>query len=313
VIDRFVVVVVAGLSGAGRSTALRTLEDLGFHCVDNLPPTAFVPALQACARDNLERVALGIDVRVRSFLDPTLAAIEEVRSDLSRAFTLLFLEATDASLLARYSATRRPHPLSSEAGSGSLALLDGIRLERERLAPLRANASLVLDTSSLNVHQLRRRIVETFRPQAGRRVGMATRIVSFGFKYGTPVDLDLLFDVRFVDNPHFNDVLRPLSGLDPPVRKYVRENPTAAKFAEHVEGLLGFLLPQYEQEGKSYLTIGFGCTGGRHRSVVLAEWAKELCPEGSNPVVSHRDVDRVEAEGADQRELARVLPGAREM
>lgn len=312
-IDRFVVVVVAGLSGAGRSTALRTLEDLGFHCVDNLPPTAFVPALQACAKDNLERVALGIDVRVRSFLDPTLAAIEEVRNDLSRAFTLLFLEATDAALLARYSATRRPHPLSSEMGAGSSALLDGIALERARLAPLRANASLVLDTSSLNVHQLRKRIVEIFRPQAGRRLGMATRFVSFGFKYGTPADLDLLFDVRFLDNPHFQPELKALSGLDLPVNDYVRGNPIAAKFAWQLAEMLAFLLPEYEKEGKSYLTVGIGCTGGRHRSVVFAEWARELCPAGTQAAVSHRDIDRVEAEGADQRELARVLPAAREM
>lgn len=301
--DPVVVVVVAGLSGAGRSTALSALEDLGFYCVDNLPPTAFAPALEACARDHLQRVALGIDVRVRSFLDQTLAAIEQVRADPGRRFTLLFLEASDASLLARYNATRRPHPLRAfgEGGSESLAVVDGIKLERLRLAPLRANASLVLDTSDLNVHELRRRMVELFRPEAAPGDGMLTRFVSFGFKYGAPMDLDLLFDVRFIDNPYFKDELRPLSGLEPPIVDFVRSASSAQRFADQAEQMLSFLVPEYQREGKSYLTVGFGCTGGRHRSVVMSEWlAERLRQRGLAVRVAHRDLQQVHQEAAQQ-------------
>lgn len=295
------VIVVGGLSGAGRSTALRALEDLGYYCVDNLPPSAFVPCLDACARDHLQRVALGIDVRVKAFLDATLEAIRAVQRDQrARSLTLLFLDASDAALLSRYSATRRPHPLSSldQGAQRSLAVLDGIAIERERLAPLRADASVVLDTTELTVHELRRRIVELFRPQTGAVRGMLTRFVSFGFKYGAPADVDTLFDVRFIENPYFVPELSHLSGLDPAVREYVLRASASPQFGEQVTRLLGFLIPEYEREGKSYLTVGFGCTGGRHRSVVMAEWLAERLrgESGLEIQVNHRDVTRVERE-----------------
>ncbi|HEX2732469.1 MAG TPA: RNase adapter RapZ [Polyangiaceae bacterium] len=311
-VERCSVVIVAGLSGAGRSTTLGALEDLGYYCVDNLPPTAFGPTLQACAKGNLQHVAFGIDVRVRSFLDGTVQAIDEVKSEYPQGFTLLFLDASDASLLARYSATRRPHPLTTETSERiSIAPLEGIHLERERLAPLRAAATLVLDTSALNAHELRRKIVASFRPEGSAAARMRIRFVSFGFKYGTPSDLDLLFDARFIDNPHFHPNLKPLSGKDEAVRAFVRGNADAQHFADHIAKLLEFAIPKYEGEGKSYLTVGFGCTGGRHRSVALAEWLKErLVPLVIE--VQHRDVTRVEGERADEQALETDLKKIRD-
>ncbi len=300
----FSVVVVTGLSGAGRSTALSAIEDLGFYCVDNLPPSAFAPCLEACQKDRLRRVALGIDVRVRAFLDPTLDAIARLEEDQAQDFTLLFLDASDSTLLARYSATRRPHPLriAPHEANQSLAVIDGIQIERERLAPLRANASSIVDTSELTVHELRRRIVEMFRPKSEGTSGMLTRFVSFGFKYGAPSDVDTMFDVRFIDNPYFIPELRPHSGLDAAVREFVRGATSADQFAQHAEGLLTFLIPEYQREGKSYFTVGFGCTGGRHRSVAMAEWvAERMQAQGFQIEVGHRDVARVEREKERQR------------
>lgn len=297
--DALQVVVVTGLSGAGRSTALRALEDLGFFCVDNLPPAAFGPALAECRRGRLRRVALGIDVRLRAFLANTISTIETVSQDPTLGFSLLFLDASDAALLTRFSGTRRPHPLRTMNPEDlqTLAVVDGIKIERERLAPLRAQASIVIDTSSLSVHELRRRVVELFRGNSSGS-GMVTRFVSFGFKYGTPADLDLLFDVRFVSNPYFVPELRELSGLQQAVAHYVLER--SSDFLAHTQPLLAYLIPQYEKEGKSYLTVGFGCTGGRHRSVALCEHlAEKSVLGGREVVVSHRDVDRVVEERAD--------------
>lgn len=298
-----VLVVVTGLSGAGRSTALRALEDLGFFCVDNLPPGAFAVAFEECLRSNLTRVALGIDVRVRSFLDETLALLRQVSADPEIDYCLLFLDASDASLLARFSSTRRPHPLRIVSDRPlPVAVVDGIRLERERLAPLRAHASLVIDTTDLSVHELRRRVVELFRPRLSGHEGMFTRFVSFGFKHGSPADVDVMFDVRFLDNPYFIDELRPLSGLDQPIVDYLLSLEPARRFVEYAEQMLTFLLPQYDREGKSYLTVGFGCTGGRHRSVALAEILGRRLRDGGFAVeVAHRDLQRP-SEQASPRE-----------
>jgi RNase adapter protein RapZ len=292
-------VVVTGVSGAGRSTALSALEDLGFYCVDSLPPQAFEPALTACEEGHLGRVALGLDARVRSFLTEATVAIDRLRSRYD--FTLLFLDASDAALLARFSSTRRPHPLrtlSDVESERTLAVVDGIKLERERLQPLRAEASIVIDTSDLTVHELRRRIIDTFRPRLGGASGMATRLLSFGFKYGAPGDCDLVFDVRFMDNPHFIAALRPLSGLDTEIAEFVTGQSRATQFADQVTALLGTLVPWYEEEGKSYLTVGFGCTGGRHRSVATAEWVAGRLRSslGRAIEVVHRDVLRADAE-----------------
>jgi UPF0042 nucleotide-binding protein len=209
------------------------------------------------------------------------------------------LDASDEALLRRFNSTRRPHPLSTTGhGEPAGAVLEGIRMERERLAPLRARASNILDTTRLSVHDLRRRIITDFGPREGRQARMMTRVMSFGFKYGTPVDADLTLDVRFLDNPYFIEELRALSGLDQPVAQYVLGTPDATGFLERALALLEFALPRYEAEGKSYLTIGIGCTGGRHRSVAMAvRIAKELSQRlGLAVDVQHRDIGEAERE-----------------
>lgn len=299
--DKGRVVVVTGLSGAGKSTALNALEDLGYFCVDNLPTSLIKQTVEECERGGIARIGLGIDVRVGTFLDGAGPALDRLSSEGAREVRILFLDASDESLLRRFNETRRPHPLSGSGGRegarASIAVLDGILLERERLAPLRARASIDLDTTSLTVHDLRRRVFEHLGPGKAEQPRMATRVLSFGYKYGVPVDADLLFDVRFLDNPHFVAELRPLCGSDAPVRDYVLMNPDAVEFLKRAEGLLTFCLPRYEREGKSYLTIGVGCTGGRHRSVALAvALAERLGAETGLPItVAHRDVARAEA------------------
>ena len=292
------VVVVTGLSGAGRSTALRALEDLGFFCVDNLPTLLVEQTVASCERGGMRRLALGIDVRVRSFLQGAGEALQLLAAS-GRTLHIVFLDASDEALLRRYSSTRRPHPLSTVEPAGPAgAVLEGIRIERERLAPLRALASRVLDTTRLSVHELRRRIVADFGPGAGRGERMRTRLLSFGFKYGVPVDADLILDVRFIENPYFVDDLRPLSGLDAPVSQFVLDKPDAQGFLDRAMALLEFLLPRYEAEGKSYLTVAVGCTGGRHRSVAMAERiAEELRRRLVVEVdVSHRDIGEADRE-----------------
>jgi len=295
--DPSLVIVVTGLSGAGKSTALHALEDLGFFCVDNLPVPVMEATLTACESGGLTRMALGVDVRVRRFLDRATGTIEALRVPGRRELDILFLDATDEALLRRFSSTRRPHPLSHALGPESMravAVLDGIRIERERLALLRARARQVVDTTELSVHDLRRRILEVYGPGAGGQPRMSTRLVSFGFKYGTPVDADLVFDVRFLPNPFFDPELRPQTGLDAPVRAFLEPLEDLRAFLDKAGGLLEFLLPRYEREGKSYLTIGVGCTGGRHRSVAIAEsLGKKVAAATSLAItVAHRDIDK---------------------
>ena len=296
------VVVVTGLSGAGKSTALHALEDLGFYCVDNLPTPVVPSTLEACESGGVVRLGLGIDVRVRSFLDEAAVVLDAVPTE-TRELSILFLDASDEALLRRFSTTRRPHPLSSTLEPGgehaAQAVLDGIRLERERLSPLRARAAQIVDTTQLSVHELRRRILGHYGPGASEQLRMHTRIVSFGFKYGTPVDADLVLDVRFLKNPFFVDHLRDLPGTDERVQSYVLEQEDTRGFVERAMSLLSFSMPKYESEGKSYLTIAIGCTGGRHRSVTLADHlaAKLVEETGYNIDVVHRDVDRVNTDG----------------
>ena len=290
------VVIVTGLSGAGKSTVLHALEDLGFFCIDNMPVPVMAETLAACAEGGVQRVAMGIDVRVRSFLDRAAEMIESVRVPGRRDVDILFLDAADEALLRRFSSTRRPHPASYAIAEStpSIAVLDGIRLERERLAPLRARAKQVIDTTELSVHDLRRRILEHYGPGAGRTARMSTKFLSFGFKYGPPVDADVMLDVRFLPNPFFVSALRPLSGRDPMVRDYVLGSEDARTFLAKASDLLEFSLPRYEREGKSYLTVALGCTGGRHRSVVFAETLGAALAEktGLGIDVFHRDIDR---------------------
>src|SRR3954469_8315612 len=293
------VVVVTGLSGAGKSTAVNALEDLGYFCVDSLPTPVLPSTLSAFAAAGVRRVAFGIDVRVRRFLDDATAVLQQLSIPGERELSVLFLDASDEALLRRFSSTRRPHPLttSSEAGSeqGALAVLDGIRIERELLTSLRARASIVLDTTRMSVHDLRREVIAHFGPSAGGAPQLKVRLLSFGFKFGPPVDADMVLDVRFLDNPCFIPQLSKLPGTNPAVRDFVLSSDGTGEFLELSSKLLEFCLPRFEREGKSYLTIGIGCTGGRHRSVVIAEQLAERLrkPTGLPIDVVHRDVDRV--------------------
>ncbi len=297
------VVVVTGLSGAGKSTALHALEDLGFFCVDNLPTPVVGATLEACKEGGLRRVGLGIDVRIRSFLDDVTPVLDAVPTEGERGLEVVFLDASDEALLRRYSGTRRPHPLSTAIEPGSeqaaTAVLDGIRRERERLVPLRERASVVIDTTTLSVHELRRRILTHFGPGAERQPRMLTRFVSFGFKYGTPVDADVVFDVRFLSNPYFVEQLRDLPGTDARVQRHVFASPDTEEFLTLSMAMLEFCLPRFEREGKSYLTVAIGCTGGRHRSVAVAERLTESLEKstGLDIELIHRDIERVHAEG----------------
>jgi UPF0042 nucleotide-binding protein len=290
--------VVTGLSGAGKSTALRALEDLGFFCVDNLPTTVLPETLAACDAGGMSLVAFGIDVRVRSFLGDVGSRLDALAAAATREIALLFLDASDEALLRRFSETRRPHPLSTvpeqSTERGALAVLDGVRLERDRLSPLRARATHVIDTTTLSIHELRRRIVSSFGPGAGEVPRMSIRFVSFGFKYGAPVDADVILDVRFLDNPNFVPELRNLPGTDPSIISYVLDREETTQFVDKAKDLLAFALPRYEREGKAYLTVAVGCTGGRHRSVVLADHlARELTSAtGLAIAVVHRDLSR---------------------
>lgn len=300
------VVVVTGLSGAGKSTALHALEDLGYFCVDNLPTSVVEATLRACEEGGMRRVALGIDVRVGSFLDAATDALEHIRT-MAWELLVLFVDASDAVLARRYSETRRPHPLTSARQRGPIGVLEGIEVERARLAPLRAESTLVLDTSEASVHELRRRVIELVGSASGEAPTMVTRFLSFGFKYGVPIDADVVLDVRFLDNPHFVPELRPKTGADPEIIAYLEQSPRTHAFLAHAEGLLSFCLPNYREEGKSYLTVAVGCTGGRHRSVFIARTLAARVTEktGMAIAVVHRDVER-----AGPSTIARAGTGA---
>jgi UPF0042 nucleotide-binding protein len=276
-------VVVTGMSGAGRSSALRMLEDLGFFCVDNIPP-ALIPDLLAMleGQQHISRVAVGMDVRTGRFLEGAGGVLDQLAAS-GRSVTLIFLESQDDELVRRFSETRRSHPL---APGGNL--LEAIQAERERVAPLRARADLLIDTTGLSVHDLRRQLVDHIA--SGTQAGhMVTRIVSFGFKYGLPVDADLVFDLRYLPNPHFVPELRPKTGLDPAVASFVLDAPEAQELLQDLTALLKKLLPRYQREGKSYLTVAIGCTGGRHRSVAMTEALSSALAGCGDIRVEHRD------------------------
>ncbi|MEM8607600.1 MAG: RNase adapter RapZ [Myxococcota bacterium] len=280
------IILVTGLSGAGRSTALRVLEDAGFFCVDNLPPLLAPELLTLAGRDGaLERVGLGVDVRTGAFLEGVEQALQTLE-DAGHRVEVVFLDCSDDVLVRRFSETRRPHALA-ESGD----LLEAIRRERQRLAGLRGRADVVIDTTQLSVHDLRRRLVEHIgRDPSGS--SMVVRIVSFGFKYGIPTHADLVFDLRFLPNPHFEPELRPKTGLDVAVSRYVLEAEETKALLGRLTPLLEYALPQYAQEGKAYLTLALGCTGGRHRSVAVAEHLGEILGSDNEVVVSHRDAER---------------------
>ena len=273
------------MSGAGRTTALRCLEDLGYFCVDNIPPALIgqvVGLLQA--GDEVPRLGVGVDVRTGPFLEGAGEALDALTHG-GHVVETIFLESQDDELVRRFSETRRSHPL---AHGGDL--LQAIQRERERLSPLRVRAGLIIDTSGLNVHDLRRTLVDHLS-RGARRSRMVTRVLSFGFKYGLPVDADLVFDVRYLPNPHFVPELRFKTGLEPEVASFVLDTPDARELLSDLGPFLGRLLPRYEREGKSYLTIAVGCTGGRHRSVALAEELGKVLGHSAEVRVEHRDIN----------------------
>ena len=282
------VTILTGMSGAGRSSASDGLEDLGFFVIDNLPP-ALIPKVAELARtgDRPARYALVVDVRSGAFLDELATALAELREAGART-RVVFLDANDQTLVRRFEASRRPHPLA-----GGDRVSDGITRERAVLEELKGQADLVIDTSSLNVHELRDRVREVFGDGDDSAASLQASVVSFGYKHGVPLDVDLVFDCRFLPNPHWVERLRPLPGTDAKVRRYVLQQPEARPFLEELERLFELLLPAYVREGKAYLSIGVGCTGGRHRGVVIAaELAKVLGGLGFPARVHHRDLDR---------------------
>ena len=276
-------VIITGMSGSGKASVLKAFEDLGYYCVDNLP-VELIPRFAELAVQSQEtrRTALVVDVREGSKLDQLPGILKSVRRMIPTK--VVFLEASDAVLLRRFSETRRPHPLGNDAPVKS-----ALKEERRHLGAIRRMADFVIDTSKFNVHELRTHINERFHEESSEK-GILVSSVSFGFRHGVPEDADLVFDVRFLPNPHFVPEFRPLTGRDPKVAKYIRSFPQTKEFISRISDLLIYLLPHYIHEGKSYLTIAFGCTGGQHRSVMIAEEVgKHLRQAGYKVKVVHRD------------------------
>ena len=279
-------VILTGLSGSGKGSVLKTFEDLGFYCVDNLP-VDLIPnfgEIYAEGSGEVQRAALLVDAREGGQIARLPALYRKLRRE--HPATLVFVEAGEEALLRRFSETRRPHPLGRH-----LSIREGIRNEQKLMAPIRKLADLVIDTTKFNVHELRQFITTRFEKQ--RSHPLVVSLVSFGFRFGVPTDADLVFDVRFLPNPHFVARLRPHTGRDARVARYIRSFPQTGEFLRRIEGLLVYLLPHYIREGKSYLTIAFGCTGGRHRSVMMAETVRRaLQRRGYTAKVIHRDLEK---------------------
>ena len=282
-------VVVTGLSGSGKSQAIKALEDLGYFCVDNLP-TTLILTLSALSRHpgtEISKVAMVVDVREGKLLSQFPRVFRRLKTERDLKATLLFLEANDATLIRRFSETRRPHPLGNR-----LSVVDGLEEERRQLDAIRQMADEIIDTSKMTVHSIRKQIMTLVRAKASG-VEMIVTVLSFGFKHGLPLDSDLVFDVRFLPNPYFVARLKSKTGKHRSVANYLKKFPETQGFLDRVTGLLSFLVPQYLNEGKSYLTIAIGCTGGRHRSVSIAEeLSKKLTDtEGVQLKLRHRDIE----------------------
>jgi RNase adapter protein RapZ len=280
-------VIITGMSGSGKASALKAFEDLGYYCVDNLP-VDLIPRFAELALQSGEipRTALVVDVREGTQLERLPAIVKSIKRMIPTR--VIFLEATDASLLRRFSETRRPHPLGTDT-----TVKASLTAERRHLRSLRSIADLVIDTSKFNVHELRAHLTDRFKQHSGSNQTILVSCVSFGFRHGVPDDADLVFDVRFLPNPHFVPEFRPLTGRHPRVAKYIRSFPQTQEFINRISDLLVYLLPHYIREGKSYLTISFGCTGGQHRSVMIAEEVgKRLRKAAYKVKVTHRDMPK---------------------
>ncbi len=289
-VDGLDIVVITGLSGSGKSVAIRALEDNGFFCIDNLPVVLIPKFIDLCLgyQEGIKRIALGIDLRAGQFLQFWPEVLAELRAAGHRV-EVLFLDAHDEVLLRRFSETRRPHPLAAEG-----SIQEGIAHERKALEEMRALADKIIDTSDFNVHELKKEVARYYSQSLSPRK-MSLFLTSFGYKYGIPHDTDMIVDVRFIPNPFFVNELREKTGLDPEVKEFVLRREETRTFLDRLYALLEFTLPHYEREGKSSLTLALGCTGGRHRSVVLVEELKNRLDEGRFRIhVKHRDIDKDE-------------------
>jgi len=278
-------VIISGLSGSGKSTVANVLEDLGYYFVDNIPPTLIPTFIELCENSDkgISKVALVIDIREGVFFDRAPGVIKEFKKK-GYPVDIIFLESSDTTLVKRYKETRRKHPLSSDGN-----ILEGISKEREMLEELKDLSNYTIDTSELNVHQLRDIIRNKYDKSNTQNILL--NIISFGFKHGIPYDADMIFDVRFLPNPHFVESLKHLNGMDSEVLNFILSNEESIKFIEKLTEFLEYLIPNYEKEGKSYLTIAMGCTGGKHRSVVIANKVSEHF-DYLSPITRHRDISK---------------------
>jgi RNase adapter protein RapZ len=279
------IVIISGLSGSGKSTAVNALEDIGYYCVDNIPPTLLPTFIELCKNSEKEisKVALGIDIRERVSFDSTPSVIREFK-EKGYPVDMIFLESSDSTLLKRYKETRRKHPLSNDGN-----ISEGITKERKMLEELKELSNYTIDTSELNVHQLSEIIKNKFKEEGSQNILL--NIISFGFKHGIPNDADMIFDVRFLPNPHFVESLKNLNGTDKEVLDYIMEKEQSIEFIEKMTEFLDYLIPNYEKEGKAYLTIAIGCTGGKHRSVAITDKMAEHFKDLS-PLTRHRDISK---------------------
>ena len=286
-VDQLELVVITGMSGAGKTVAMQSFEDMGYFCVDNMPPS-LLPKFWELVKESgkITKIALVIDLRSRAFFDEIMSAIAGLDNTSFITTKILFLEASDDALVSRYKETRRTHPLASDG-----RIYDGIIAERRLLQDIKTRAQKVIDTTNLSPRKLREEIMQAF--STGSEGIFTIQVMSFGFKYGLPIDADVVMDVRFLPNPHYIAELRPLTGLDEPVYDYVMSQPEAKTFYHKLMDLLYFSIPGYKKEGKSSVTIAIGCTGGQHRSVAFAERiGRELLSDSYNVKISHRDKDR---------------------
>ncbi len=286
-VDQLELVVITGMSGAGKTVAMQSFEDMGYFCVDNMPPS-LLPKFWELVKESgkITKIALVIDLRSRAFFDEIMSAIAGLDNTSFITTKILFLEASDDALVSRYKETRRTHPLAGEG-----RIYDGIIAERRLLQDIKTRAQKVIDTTNLSPRKLREEIMQAF--STGTEGVFTIQVMSFGFKYGIPIDADVVMDVRFLPNPHYIPELRPLTGLDEPVYDYVMSQPEAKTFYHKLMDLLDFSIPGYKKEGKSSVTIAIGCTGGQHRSVAFAERiGRELLSDSYNVTISHRDKDR---------------------
>ncbi|EGL14436.1 RNase adapter RapZ [Paenibacillus chitinolyticus] len=282
-------VIITGMSGAGKTIAVQSLEDLGFFCVDNLPPVLIPKFAELIEQSHgkIGKVALVIDLRGREFFTALQESLRSIKEDYTLTYEILFLDATDSTLVQRYKESRRRHPLAPND-----APLEGILLERKLLEELKGHASQVIDTSALKPAQLKQKIASRFTNMGSG--GISINVISFGFKYGIPIDADLIFDVRFLPNPHYVETLRPNTGQDADVYDYVMKWNETQEFLTKLLDMLHFLVPQYKKEGKSQVVVGIGCTGGKHRSVAIAEYLGKVMGNSETEIVrvNHRDAER---------------------